>query len=125
MKKILKKLGLSLAALACVACAGVGVSLSSSVSEAQAAEIAERDYYVSGTGLRLVNDANGTGIRFHTNASLEVYNNIVESGTLIIPEVRFDGNLTLEDLQNPTYRPRQIVTKNEGKDFWYEYDVAG
>ncbi|MBQ8343226.1 MAG: hypothetical protein IJY21_03875, partial [Clostridia bacterium] len=132
MKKIFKKFGLSLAALACVTCAGVGVVMSSSNSASEVqADIAASDYYVSGAGVRLVNDANGTGLRFHTNISVAEYGEILSSGTLIIPEVRCDGNLTLDDLNNSDVktRPVHVVTKGEDKngnpvDLWYDTTVG-
>ena len=130
MKKFLKKIGLSLAAMACVLCAGFGFALGSSdkTQAADAAEIAANDYYFGGAGVRLKNDAHGSGIRFHTHLNPSVYSQIEESGTLMIPEIRFDGSLTVEDLNNePQYKPAHVVTKGmvdgEEVDLWYDYTV--
>ncbi len=132
MKKIFKKIGLSLAALACVVCAGFGFALGSSdkTQAADAAGIAANDYYFGGTGVRLKNDAHGSGIRFHTHLSLDEYSQIEESGTLMIPEIRFDGSLTVEDLNNePKYKPAHVVTKGvvdgEEVDLWFDTTVNG
>ena len=110
MRKTFKKLGLSLATLVCAICAGVGVSLgySKEATKADAAEsattvtISGADYYISGAGIRLVNDANGAGIRFHTRLTDAEYAKLTgayKTGTLIIPEIRYDGDLTLEDME--------------------------
>ncbi len=132
MKKFLKKIGLSLAAMACVLCAGFGFALGSSdkTQAADAAEIAANEYYFGGAGVRLKNDAHGSGIRFHTHLNPSVYSQIKESGTLMIPEIRFDGSLTVEDLNNePKYKPAHVVTKGtvdgEEVDLWYDYTVDG
>ncbi len=124
MKKIFRKIGLSLAALACVVCAGVGISLGNANSQTAAAStktIAASDYYMSGAGIRLINDAHGTGIRFHTALANTEYAELdfeggVKTGTLVIPEIRYDGDLTLEDMGNEAkYRPVHIDTT----DVWY------
>ena len=104
MKKFFKKSGLTLATLACVFCAGVGISLvqgSSHIADAYTTKsIAASDYYMSGAGIRLVNDEHGTGLRFHTLLSKAEYEGLDfengdKTGTLIIPEIRYDGELTL------------------------------
>lgn len=135
MKKIFKKFGLSLAAMACVVCAGFGVALgfSKDVPTAKAATITElpdSDYYIASAGLRLINDADGAALRFNTNLIADQYDNVVESGTLIIPEVRYDGQLTLDDLNNAAkYQPAHVVTKGKvnGKDvdLWYDFGEVG
>lgn len=133
MKTIFKKIGLSLAAFACAISAGVGVALSvPQTTEANAAIVTleDRNYYISGTGVRLVNDKNGAGLRFHTNLLASEYAKVEESGTLIIPEFRYDGELTLDDLNKESKnRPTHIVTMGtvNGKkvNYWRDYDVNG
>ena len=133
MRKAFKKLGLSFATLVCAVCAGVGVSLgySKGVTKAVVAEnattatISGANYYVSGAGIRLVNDANGAGLRFHTRLADAEYAKLTgayKTGTLIIPEIRYDGDLTLEDMDKELkYRPVQIETT----DIWYDSSADG
>ena len=121
--------------MACVVCAGFGVALgiSKDVPTAKAATITElpdSDYYIASAGLRLVNDADGAALRFNTNLIADQYANVVESGTLIIPEVRYDGQLTLDDLNNEAKKkPAHVVTKGKvnGKDvdLWYDFGEVG
>ena len=133
MKTIFKKIGLSLAAFACVICAGVGVALTApQTTEANAATVTleDRNYYISGTGVRLINDKNGAGLRFHTNLLASEYARVEESGTLIIPEFRYDGELTLDDLsKDAKSRPTHIVTKGtvngQAVDYWRDCTVDG
>ena len=123
MKKLFKKIGLSLAILTCALCTGAGISLiteNSYIAKAdEVKSIAASDYYMSGAGIRLINDANGTGLRFHTILSNAEYESLKEgdkTGTLIIPEIRYDGELTLEDLKKESkYRPQNINTT----DVWF------
>ncbi len=125
MKKFFKKSGLTLATLACAFCAGVGISLvqgGAQVADAYTVKsIAASDYYMSGAGIRLINDEHGTGLRFHTHLSTAEYEKIDfengdKTGTLIIPEIRYDGELTLEDLEKESkYRPQNIDTT----DVWF------
>ena len=95
MKNWIRKFGLSLATIACLFCASFGVVtlLPSNNTTAKAAdvELAGEDFYVSHMGVRLVNDANGFGVRFHTRMSDEQYAELsgaYKTGTLIIPEFR-------------------------------------
>ena len=133
MKTIFKKIGLSLAAFVCAISAGVGVALTvPQITEADAATVTleDRNYYIRGTGLRLVNDKNGAGLRFHTNLLASEYAKVEESGTLIIPEFRYDGELTLDDLsKDAKNRPTHIVTKGtvngQAVDYWRDHTVGG
>ncbi|MBO5277198.1 MAG: hypothetical protein J6B05_00925, partial [Clostridia bacterium] len=135
MKTIFKKISLSFAALACAIFAGAGIATSipqqaKTAKAEDAVALANDAFYISGAGARLVNDANGAGIRFHTNLLESEYANVQESGTLIIPDFRYDGELTLEDLEKESkYRPTHIVTKGtvDGKavDFWREAPTDG
>ena len=135
MKTIFKKIGLSFAALACAICAGAGIATSipqqaKTAKAENAVALANDEFYISGAGARLINDANGAGIRFHTNLLESEYANVQESGTLIIPDFRYDGELTLEDLEKDAKnRPTHIVTKGtvDGKavDFWREAPTDG
>ena len=133
MKTIFKKIGLSLAAFVCALSAGVGVALTvPQTTEANAATVTleDRNYYISGTGVRLVNDKNGAGLRFHTNLLASEYAKVEESGTLIIPEFRYDGELTLDDLnKDAKNRPTHIVTKGtvngQEVNYWKDHTVDG
>ena len=133
MKTIFKKIGLSLAAFVCAVSAGVGVALTvPQTTEANAATVTleDRNYYISGTGVRLVNDKNGAGLRFHTNLLASEYAKVEESGTLIIPEFRYDGELTLDDLnKDAKNRPTHIVTKGtvngQEVNYWKDHTVDG
>ena len=125
MKKLFKKLGLSFATVMCVACVGVGAAFGlNGVLSAANAESAI-DFYVSGAGVRLINDANGAGIRFHTRMADADYATLTDgdkTGTLIIPEIRYDGELTLDDLNKEAkYRPVHIDTT----DIWWDAYVDG
>ena len=133
MKTIFKKIGLSLAAFVCAVSAGAGVALTvPQTTEANAATVTleDRNYYISGTGVRLVNDKNGAGLRFHTNLLASEYAKVEESGTLIIPEFRYDGELTLDDLnKDAKNRPTHIVTKGtvngQEVNYWKDHTVDG
>ena len=133
MKTIFKKIGLSLAAFVCAISAGVGVLLSApQTTEVNAAtvKLEDRNYYISGAGVRLNIDENGAAMRFHTNLLSSRYVKVEESGTLIIPEFHYDGELTLDDLNNESQsRPTHIVTKGtvdgEKVNSWYSYEVDG
>ena len=131
MKKRFKKVVLSLSALAFLACAGVGVSLTAAhgateTKVAKADTLANDAFYMSGAGIRLINDANGTGIRFHSLLSDAEYEKLTGNfvtGTLVIPESRYDGEeLTLDDLNKESkYRPVNIETTN----IWYDSETDG
>ena len=53
------------------------------------AEITTSNFYVSGAGVRLINDQNGSGLRFHTLMDKDVYNELQGTNyrtvTLIMP----------------------------------------
>ncbi len=131
MKKIFKRFSLSFAALICAVCTGAGIAVSldcrngSFIAKGEAVSIADGDFYISGAGVRLVNDANGAGIRFHTklaNAEYEKLTGAYATGTLIVPEIRYDGELTLEDLEKESkYRPVNIDTTN----IWFKAEEDG
>ena len=130
MRKMVKKITISLMALFGLLCVGAGASIAldapeKKVSAKAATTIADKDFYISGAGVRLVNDANGAGIRFHTRLTNEEFDKLTgeyKTGTLIIPEIRYDGELTVEDLEKDVkYRPVHIDTTN----LWYEAAADG
>ncbi len=128
MKSMLKKLVISFATAICTVCAFAGALVSFNDDKAVVSAettIAAKDFWVSGSDIRLVNDADGAGLRFHTHLASEYYASVTESGTLLIPEHLYDGELTLEDMNNASsLRPVKAVTTGtwqavtlDGEDF--------
>ena len=130
MRKMIKKTSIFLMLLFSLFCVSIGTAISVDAQQEKVfakagTTIADKDYYISGAGVRLINDADGAGIRFHTRLTNEEFEKLTgnyKTGTLIIPEIRYDGDLTLEDLEKESkYRPVHIDTTK----LWYEATVDG
>ena len=99
-RKNMKKLFLLAFAATGALCVGSGFALGATTN-ADAATVtggSVYDFYVSGVGVRTVNDEYGAGIRFHTLMSDEMYANLgsgYETGTLFLPELLYSGDLSV------------------------------
>ena len=77
------------------------------------------DFYISGVGVRTVKDEYGDGIRFHTLMSDEMYASLgsgYETGTIFLPELLYDGYLSVE-MSN--------VAKVNTTNIWYDSETDG
>ena len=118
-KKGIRKNLITLLSVGCLACFAGALSFWMPKINAQA-EITSSNFYVKGAGVRLLNDQDGSGLRFHTVMETEVYNALDPScttGTLILPELLcVDGELTLENEQAVNIPTTSI---------WYRSDMEG
>ena len=102
MVKLRKKLFTFIALTICSVCFSLG-GIYGIFYEAKTAKasVSTEDFYVHSAGIRLVNDKNGTGLRFQVRIngdlfdSLKETNSVAKTGVLFIPEVLCSGELTV------------------------------
>ncbi len=130
MKSIFKKFIVSVATVICTVCAFAGAFVSfnddKSVVRAETT-VAESDFWVSNAEIRLINDEYGAGIRFRTYMTDSVYDSLTvkSSGTLMIPEHLYDGELTLEDMDKVSaQRPVKADTTGKWDSATYEDEAV-
>ena len=133
-KKNLKILSIISLCIGCIGCiiGGIGVQGFSMPVKARA-EIAADDFYVYSAGVRLVNDKNGTGLRFQTRMDADTYNQlqsantVAKTGTLILPEIMYQNNLTVDNRSAMNIDTTDLWTKTEaGTEVYsiaYVYDI--
>ena len=99
-KKNLKILSIISLCIGCIGCiiGGIGVQGFSMPVKARA-EIAADDFYVYSAGVRLVNDKNGTGLRFQTRMDADTYNQLKEQWDVVLhtsKEALYKGDISYD-----------------------------
>ncbi|MBQ7770301.1 MAG: hypothetical protein IJ373_03835, partial [Clostridia bacterium] len=101
----------------------LGVKATVGTQTAQAATGSATHFYIKGASVRVINDENGHGIRFHVVMSQGMYNAYVDgdtgelqdtvtTSTLIIPSKLLGGNELTIDTPN--------VLQVETTDIWFQ-----
>ncbi|MBE5739242.1 MAG: DUF4838 domain-containing protein [Clostridiales bacterium] len=118
-KNAIKKSLIALFSIGCISCIAGAFSFWMPKVNASA-ELPADTFYVKGAGVRLLNDQDGSGLRFHTVMEMDTYNTLDAScttGTLILPELLcVDETLTLENEQAVNIPTTSI---------WYQSDLDG
>ena len=133
-KKNLKILSVISLCVGCIGCIIGGFGSQGFLSPVKAcAEITTDDFYVYSAGVRLVNDKNGPGLRFQTRMDKSVFtdlqnaNAVSKTGTLILPQILYNDNLTVdnESALNIDTTDLWTVTEdgNEMYSIAYVYDI--
>ena len=119
-RKTIRKLSLlAFCTASAMIASGMAITRIHTAQAASLTGVSVRDFYVSGAGVRLIEDENGKGVRFHTLMSDEIYAKLGDgytTGTLILPELLYNGDLSVT-----TDKVMDIDTTG----MWYESETDG